>query len=109
MILSLVAAAAAKGVPQKATCAILEIDPRTVQRWRARGGGEDRRAGPNSAPKNRLSEKERRFIVTLLCSAEYRDLPVDQVVAQLADRGKYYASASTMRRIDGLETKAPSG
>lgn len=99
MILAFIAEANHAGADQKGACAVLGVNPRTVQRWGRPAGEVDRRAGPNSAPKNRLTEKERRFIVTLLCSAEYRDLPVDQVVTQLADRGKYYASASTMRRI----------
>ena len=99
MIITLITEAIRAGARQKDACAVLQIDPRTLQRWKAQGGGEDRRAGPKSAPRNRLSEKERRSIETLLCSAEFRDLPVDQVVARLADQGRYLASPSTMRRI----------
>jgi len=106
MILGLVDEAVAAGALQRAACMVLEIDPRTVQRWKAQEVGDDRRAGPKSTPANRLSDEERAFLLALLCSPEFRDLPVDQVVARLVDDGKYYASASSMRRILHEQKKA---
>lgn len=106
MILGLVNEAVAAGALQRAACMVLEIDPRTVQRWNAQEIGDDRRAGPKSTPANRLSDQERAFLLELLCSPEFRDLPVDQVVARLVDDGKYYASASSMRRILHEKKKA---
>ena len=106
MILRLIAEAVAAGARQREACEVLEIDPRTVQRWKAQGTGEDRRAGPHAAPANRLTDQESAFVLTLLCSPEFCNLPVDQVVARLADDGKYYASASSMRRILHKEKKA---
>jgi putative transposase len=99
MILGLIDEAIQAGARQQDACEILELDPRTVQRWKAQGIGEDRRAGPRSAPANQISSEERAAIVALLCSPEYRDLPVSQIVPRLADEGEYLASESTMYRV----------
>ena len=106
MILRLIVEAVAAGARQRDACEVLEIDPRTVQRWKAQGTGEDRRAGPHTAPANRLTDREIAHIRALLCSREFRNLPVDQVVVQLADEGRYYASASSMRRFLHKEKQA---
>jgi len=34
---------------------LLELDERTVQRWSAEGGGDDRRQGPTTEPRNKLT------------------------------------------------------
>ncbi len=99
MTLGLIDEAVHAGARQREACEVLEIDPRTVQRWKAQGIGEDRRAGPRSAPANQLSPKERAAIVALLCSPEFRDQSVSQVVPRLADEGEYLASESTMYRV----------
>ena len=78
---------------------MLGLDVRTVQRWKRQGVGEDRRAGPRTAPGNSLSEAERRAVLRTVNSPEYRDLSVKQIVPLLADRGVYLASESTMYRI----------
>ncbi|MEM8559425.1 MAG: helix-turn-helix domain-containing protein, partial [Bacteroidota bacterium] len=51
-------------------CAVLGLDPRTVQRWRSRAradapGGDDRRQGPKCSPPNRLSEAERAKVLAV--------------------------------------------
>jgi transposase InsO family protein len=80
-------------------CAILVIDPRTVQRWRAQGIGDDRRYGPNSPPANKLSTAERQVILEVVNSRQFRDRSPKQIVPQLADEGVYLASESTVYRI----------
>jgi putative transposase len=99
MILGLIDEAVTAGARLHSACRILDIDPRTVQRWKCQDVGEDRRAGPLSAPKNKLTPEERALILALLLSPAYRDLSVDQVVVRLADEGKYVGSPSTMRRL----------
>jgi putative transposase len=91
---------------------VLGLDVRTVQRWKRQGVGEDRRAGPKTAPGNSLTEAERRAVLRTVNSPEYRDLSVKQIVPLLADRGVYLASESTMYRIlrteQQLTHRAPS-
>lgn len=70
MILGLVDEATTAGARQGAACALLGIDPRTVQRWRRQGVGEDRRAGPRTRPANRLSDGERPQILRTVNATE---------------------------------------
>lgn len=98
MMLTLLDAAMAGGATRDAACDELGISPRTAQRWRATGGGEDRRRGPKSAPKNALSPEERAHVLEVMNSPAFRDLPPSQIVPRLADTGKYIASESTMYR-----------
>lgn len=105
MMLSLVDTALAQGVRLEAVCARLGVSPRTVQRWRTPALEEDRRSGPRTSPKNRLTEAERKRVLALAKSAEFRDLSPKQMVPLLADRGIYVASESTVYRLlraDGL-------
>jgi len=99
MILGLIDEAVTAGARLRTACEVLGVDPRTVQRWKRQGIGDDRRAGPRSAPKNKFTPEERALILALLLSPAYRDLPVEQVVVRLADEGRYIGSPSSMRRI----------
>ncbi len=99
MILALVDEAKAAGARQSEVCDLLDLDERTVQRWRALGGGEDERRGPNTTPANALSDQERQNVLQTVNSGEFRDLPPTQIVPTLASRGEYIASESTMYRI----------
>jgi len=75
------------------------VSPRTVQRWRADGVGEDRRAGPKQAPPNALSEQERERLLEVVNSPEFCGLSPKQIVPRLADQGEYLASESTIYRV----------
>lgn len=99
MILGLLDEAIRDGARQSKACEILGIDPRTVQRWRRQGIGKDRRAGPKSTPKNKLSDAERGRVLEVVNLPEHRDLCVNQIVPRLADQGVYLASESTIYRI----------
>ena len=98
-ILSLVDEAVHAGARRRAACELIGLSRRTLERWRAQQVGEDGRHGPKMAPSNRLSEFERKRVVEILDSPEYRDLSPRQVVPLLADKGTYIASESTMYRI----------
>lgn len=89
----------AAGARRAPACRIVGLDPRTEQRWRAQGGGDDRRVGPTSTPANKLTEAERADVLSVADSAEFQDLSPKQIVPQLADRGEYIASESTFYRI----------
>ena len=99
MILSLVQEAVAAGARQSRACEELGLEPRTLQRWRREGVGEDRRQGPKQEAGNQLSAEERQRVLALLTSPEYRDLPPSQIVPHLADEGRYVASEATMYRL----------
>jgi len=99
VILGLLAEAIDAGARHSEACKAIGLDPRTVQRWRNQGIGEDRRAGPRTRPKNSLSAEERRRVVAVATSREFRDMSPKQIVPTLADRGEYVASESTMYRV----------
>lgn len=99
MILDLIDDTMAAGARQSEVCEILNLNRRTVQRWRAEGAGEDRRRGPNSVPGNKLSDREREKVLEVVNSREFRDLSPKQIVPTLASRDVYVASESTMYRV----------
>jgi transposase InsO family protein len=99
VILGLIDEAVAAGARQSRACEVLGLDPRTVQRWRSHGIGDDRRAGPLQKPRNALSAPEKGQILEIANSPEYRDLSPKQIVPKLADRGRYVASESTFYRV----------
>jgi putative transposase len=97
--LALIDEAVAAGASLEATCELLGLSSRTVQRWRQPAHVQDDRAGPRQSPANRLSEPERASVLRLVNSAPYRDLSPKQIVPRLADEGRYVASESTMYRL----------
>jgi len=99
VILGLINEATSAGARLRPACNALGIDAATVQRWKKQGVGEDRRAGPKSVPKHKFTERERRKVLEVVNLPEYRDLPVTQIVPQLADRGEYVGSERTIYRI----------
>lgn len=101
MTLCLVDEAVTSGARLFKVCAQLKITARTLQRWRKQGpeGGKDRRRGPRTKPKNALSTAERKHLVEVANSEEYRDLSPKQMVPRLADQGIYLASESTVYRV----------
>ena len=86
-------------------CAVLEIDVRTLQRWKKalaeQCGLEDKRkaAAVERTPANKLSNEEREAILTVCSQQEYQSLPPSQIVPRLADNGEYIASESSFYRV----------
>ena len=83
----------------KPACEILELDIRTLQRWRVESSLKDKRCGPITIPANKLTEIERAKILEITNSAEYCNQSPSQIVPNLADKNIYIASESTMYRI----------
>jgi putative transposase len=106
-VLALVDDAKERGTTFEEACEILDVSPRTVERWKQAGGGEDGRKGPKNAPSNKLSEAEREKVMEVVNSPKYRDLSPSQIVPKLADDGMYIASESTIYRI--LREEGQSG
>jgi transposase InsO family protein len=99
MILGLIDEAVTGGARQSRACDVIDLDPRTLQRWRAQDIGDDGRAGPKHPPQNKLSAKERARVLEIANAPQYRDLSPKQIVPMLADEGIYIASESTIYRI----------
>lgn len=96
MIRELVDEAVAAGARRWRACEVLGLTVRTLERW---GEAEDGRHGPNTVPANKLSDTERKKVVAIATSAEFRDQSPSQIVPRLADRGEYVASESTFYRV----------
>ena len=97
MIRELVDEAVAAGARRWRACEVLGLTVRTLERWGS--DDEDGRRGPNTVPANKLSDAERRKVVAIATSAEFRDSSPCQIVPRLADRGEYVASESTFFRV----------
>lgn len=98
-MLSLIDEATTAGAHLSAACGVIGISPRTIERWRREDGGDDRRRGPNLAPANKLSDEERKEVIEIATSPEFRDQSPKQIVPTLADQGTYIASESTFYRV----------
>jgi len=99
LLLQLVDEAVAAGARQSKACEQLALSERTLQRWRLDEQQEDRRKGPKTAPRNKLSPEEREALLSVANSPLYRDLSPKQIVPTLADNGEYIASESTFYRV----------
>lgn len=97
--MKLIQEAVTAGARLSKACELVGLSIRTYQRWLKLGGVGDLRAGPKTEPGNKLSAKERKRILEVLNSEEFRDLSPSQVVARLAERGEYLASEATMFRL----------
>lgn len=98
-IMVLVAEAIAAGARQDRACAVISLSERTLQRWQGDKLSGDQRPARVQEPKNRLSELERKRLLTIVNSDEFGHLSPSQIVPRLADQGKYIASESTIYRV----------
>tara|TARA_R110001583_G_C5596585_1_gene404197 strand:+ start:427 stop:1407 length:981 start_codon:yes stop_codon:yes gene_type:complete len=82
-------------------CDTSGICERTYQRWTDEGGvsADQRPLVARSAPANKLSDAERKQIVTVCNEPEFASLPPSQIVPKLADKGEYIASESSFYRV----------
>ena len=99
MILRLLVDAMAAGASLSRACEVLGLDCRTVQRWTKQGGGDDRRRGPASAPRNKLTAEEDARLLAVANSPEFRDQSPRQIIPKLASRGQYIASEAHLYRL----------
>jgi transposase InsO family protein len=97
--IEMVREARASGARRQASCAVLEVSLRTVERWEKQPDKGDQRRGPGSECGHALSEEEKQAIVKVSSCAEYRDLSPWQIVARLADTGQYLGSESSFYRV----------
>lgn len=99
MILGLIEEARAEGAGLDRICRELDLDVRTIQRWKASSGRGDGRRGPLTRPGNSLTSDEKAQVLRIVNSPCYRDLSPKQIVPLLAEQGTYIASESTIYRL----------
>lgn len=87
------------GAKINASCKELNVSIRTYQRWLLKDNLQYGRSLVKRAPANKLTEAERKKIIDICVSSEYRDLPASQIVPRLADLGCYIASEATFYRV----------
>ena len=87
------------GAGRAASCEILEVSLRTLQRWELSPEQGDQRKGPTTAAAHSLTDAERKMIIEVSNSVTYRDVSPWQIVAKLADSGVYLASESSFYRV----------
>ncbi len=97
-ILDLLKVALSAGARLASACLVLGLSTRSVQRWLAPEALPDGRTQRLQAPANKLTDDERRAILTVANSPRFADLPPSQIVPILADQGCYIASESTIYR-----------
>ncbi len=96
----MITVAVAAGARVEMACAEVGLTARTLQRWTQRGAVRaDARTTAIKVAGNRLDDAEREAILNVCASKEYASLPPSQIVPQLADKGVYLASESTMYRV----------
>ncbi len=88
-----------QSVRLEAVCERLGVTPRTIQRWRKPLTAQDGRCGPRTWPANHLSEGEKRRMLAVANSEEFRGISPKQLVPRLADKGGYLASEASFYRV----------
>jgi len=97
--MELVEEAVLAGARRAASCQILELSLRTLERWEKRPETGDGRAGPLTPPPHSLTDEEKKMIIEVSNAPLYQDLCPWQIVAKLADSGRYLASESSFYRV----------
>jgi putative transposase len=83
-------------------CKVLDLSPRTVQRWRQDGTvkADGRKAGAQGrVPVNKLTAAEREELLATANAPQFAHLAPNQIVPALADEGCYLASESSFYRV----------
>ena len=100
-MINLVQEAERCGASRTASCEILKLSVRRLQRWEKWPAQGDQRRGPDTQPRHSLTEDDKKMIIEVSQSAKYRDLSPWQIVAKMADTGVYIASESSFYRVLG--------
>jgi len=96
-LISLCDEASSGGARRSEIGEVAGIHPRTINRWRCTE--EDLRpSAEKRTPSNALSRKEREAIIEICNQEPYASQPPAQIVTDLADKGVYLGSESTLYR-----------
>lgn len=96
--IELVNEAVTAGSRKSSACEVLGLGLRTLERWERAPEQGDQRSGPKNSPKS-LTTEERKEMLRIANSEEYRDLNSHKIVVKLADYGRYIASESSFYRL----------
>lgn len=99
LILDLIEEACKEGASMRASCDIIGITVRTLQRWKKSKVMIDGRSLVKRIPHNKLSVAERQKVLEIVNSSKYGHLPPSKIVPLLADEGCYIASEATIYKI----------
>ena len=105
MAIDLINEAVTAGARQHKACEMIEINTRTLRRWKQQlleeRSLQDRRKASvvSVVPVNKLTDEERATIVKTCNLPQYKSLPPSQIVPMLADKGVYIASESSFYRV----------
>lgn len=92
--------ACSAGARLSAACELLEVSPRTVQRWQRQDRPDGRKAAAQQRTAgNKLSDRERDRILTICNQPEFANMSPNQIVPALADQGIYVASEASFYRV----------
>lgn len=92
--------ATASGARQEKACAIMGINPKTIQRWRKSNElRADGRQTREFIPANKITKAVRQKILALVNTVEFSHMTPNQIVPILAERGVYIASERTFYRV----------
>lgn len=101
-ILDLVDEAHTSGARYEKAAKVIGLPIRTLERWRLAStvSGDGRKAAAASRePANKLAQAEREEILVVVNQPRFANLSPKQVVAILADEGRYIASESSFYRV----------
>jgi putative transposase len=87
------------GASRTASCDILSLNIRRLERWEKRPEIADQRRGPIANVAHALTVEEKNMIIEVSGRMLYRDLSPWQIVAKMADLGVYIASESSFYRV----------
>ena len=96
-VLLFIHTACQQGCRKKIVCQYLGIDIRRIQRWKKDGVIDKRKGSPRKVEK-RLTEAEKDEIIETCTNERFRNLNPHEIVAILAEEGKYIASESSFYR-----------
>ena len=98
--IELIEDACSAGARLSAACELLEVSPRTVQRWQRQDRPDGRKAAAQQRTAgNKLSDRERDRILTICNQPEFANMSPNQIVPALADQGIYVASEASFYRV----------
>ncbi len=86
------------GARKAKACALLGITVRTLQHWKRKGTADRRRGAAKTVPR-KLSPEERQEVLEVCATERFRDLTPHEIVATLAQEGRYVASEATFYRL----------
>ncbi len=97
-IISAIKTAMLNGASKGLACATIDLNIRTLERWEKNRIG-DKRSLIEKVPANKLTDSERKSVLEICCSNEYKDMTPNEIVPLLAEKGVFIASESSFYRI----------